>query len=228
MPQRLTKSSIYSRSLGLAACASLESKNEVCLLCEVNPKQILAFDFICASLESISAIEDTFGKGEGLPTMAFYTTGWLHDLANWSLQKWGSAITYDCNEGHQSGRERLKKLQTTRAALVGIGIAIKNPILINNHRHEDVFVALMMERAPKRSIAPNVQRFHKLGWNIYSGPKESGIEDFSCCVVSTVMSTGGTIVASREDVMGFFAENTTSNNLPPHRFKQKKGISPKK
>ncbi|GJY75587.1 hypothetical protein Tco_0480703 [Tanacetum coccineum] len=34
MPQRLTKSSIYSRSLGLAACASLESKNEVCLLCE--------------------------------------------------------------------------------------------------------------------------------------------------------------------------------------------------
>ncbi|GJW71649.1 hypothetical protein Tco_0128566 [Tanacetum coccineum] len=29
------------------------------------------------------------------------------------------------------------------------------------------------------------------------------IEDFSCCVVSTVMSTGGTIVASHEDVMGF-------------------------
>ncbi|GJR11148.1 hypothetical protein Tco_0793800 [Tanacetum coccineum] len=42
------------------ACASLESKNEVCLLCEVNPKQIPAFDFICASLESILAIEDTW------------------------------------------------------------------------------------------------------------------------------------------------------------------------
>ncbi|GJX59179.1 hypothetical protein Tco_0290569 [Tanacetum coccineum] len=62
MPQRLTKSSIYSRSLGLAACASLESKNEVCLLCEVNPKQIPAFDFICASLESILAIEDTWER----------------------------------------------------------------------------------------------------------------------------------------------------------------------
>ncbi|GJW72106.1 hypothetical protein Tco_0129023 [Tanacetum coccineum] len=65
MPQRLTKSSIYSRSLGLAACASLESKNEVCLLCEVNPKQIPAFDFICASLESILAIEDTWEREEG-------------------------------------------------------------------------------------------------------------------------------------------------------------------
>ncbi|GKB86824.1 putative reverse transcriptase domain-containing protein [Tanacetum coccineum] len=44
------------------ACASLESKNEVCLLCEVNPKQIPAFDFICASLESILAIEDTWER----------------------------------------------------------------------------------------------------------------------------------------------------------------------
>ncbi|GJR28178.1 hypothetical protein Tco_1104410 [Tanacetum coccineum] len=50
------------RSFGLAACASLESKNEVCLLCEVNPKQIPAFDFICASLESILAIEDTWER----------------------------------------------------------------------------------------------------------------------------------------------------------------------
>ncbi|GJX21470.1 hypothetical protein Tco_0224147 [Tanacetum coccineum] len=55
---------IESRSLGLAACASLESKNEVCLLCEVNPKQIPAFDFICASLESILAIEDTWEREE--------------------------------------------------------------------------------------------------------------------------------------------------------------------
>ncbi|GJZ24347.1 hypothetical protein Tco_0561806 [Tanacetum coccineum] len=44
------------------SCASLESKNEVCLLCEVNPKQIPAFDFICASLESILAIEDTWER----------------------------------------------------------------------------------------------------------------------------------------------------------------------
>ncbi|GJX93079.1 hypothetical protein Tco_0347665 [Tanacetum coccineum] len=57
------------------------------------------------------------------------------------------------------------------------------------------------------------------------GPKESGIEDFSCCVVSTVMSTGGTIMASHEDVMGFFAKNTTSNNLIRTDFKQK-GIFP--
>ncbi|GJT45051.1 hypothetical protein Tco_0953766 [Tanacetum coccineum] len=62
MPQRLTKSSIYSRSLGLSACASLESKNEVCLLCEGILKQIPAFDFFCASLETISAIEDTWER----------------------------------------------------------------------------------------------------------------------------------------------------------------------
>ncbi|GKA20502.1 hypothetical protein Tco_0700491 [Tanacetum coccineum] len=35
------------------------------------------------------------------------------------------------------------------------------------------------------------------------------------------MSTGGTIVASHEDVMGFLAKNTTSNNLIRTDFKQK-------
>ncbi|GJX95070.1 hypothetical protein Tco_0349656 [Tanacetum coccineum] len=44
MPQRLTKSSIYSRSLGLAACASFQSQ----------PLKIL-------------------GKGEGLPTWLLYS-----------------------------------------------------------------------------------------------------------------------------------------------------------
>ncbi|GKE00496.1 ribonuclease H-like domain-containing protein [Tanacetum coccineum] len=50
------------RSLGLSACASLESKNEVCLLCEVSPKanprpsQI----HLCLLLRAISAIEDTW------------------------------------------------------------------------------------------------------------------------------------------------------------------------
>ncbi|GJR46758.1 retrovirus-related pol polyprotein from transposon TNT 1-94 [Tanacetum coccineum] len=49
-------------SNGNRTCASLESKNEVCLLCEESPKQIPAFDFICASLESILAIEDTWER----------------------------------------------------------------------------------------------------------------------------------------------------------------------
>ncbi|GJU65496.1 hypothetical protein Tco_1247331 [Tanacetum coccineum] len=43
--------------------------------------------------------------------------------------------------------------------------------------------------------------------------------------LNTVMSTGGTIVASHEDVMGFFAKNTTSNNLIRIDNKQK-GIFP--
>ncbi|GKA25661.1 hypothetical protein Tco_0711770 [Tanacetum coccineum] len=46
--------------------------------------------------------------------------------------------------------------------------------------------------------------------------------------VSTVMSTGGTIVASHEDVMGFFAKNTTSNNLIRTDFKQKGDSFPRK
>ncbi|GKD39017.1 poly(A)-specific ribonuclease PARN-like protein, partial [Tanacetum coccineum] len=37
-------------------------KNEVCLLCEGILKQIPAFDFFCASLETISAIEDTWER----------------------------------------------------------------------------------------------------------------------------------------------------------------------
>ncbi|GJU09087.1 hypothetical protein Tco_1125517 [Tanacetum coccineum] len=47
-------------------------QKQVCLLCEVILKQILAFDFFCASLESISAIEDTW-EGEGLPTWPLYS-----------------------------------------------------------------------------------------------------------------------------------------------------------
>ncbi|GJS55621.1 hypothetical protein Tco_0628983 [Tanacetum coccineum] len=39
-------------------------KNKVCLLCEEILKQIPAFDFFCASLESISAIEDTWERWE--------------------------------------------------------------------------------------------------------------------------------------------------------------------
>ncbi|GJR39073.1 retrovirus-related pol polyprotein from transposon TNT 1-94 [Tanacetum coccineum] len=62
LPQRLQKALFLAGSFGLAACASLESKNEVCLLCEESPKQIPAFDFICASLESILAIEDTWER----------------------------------------------------------------------------------------------------------------------------------------------------------------------
>ncbi|GKF42872.1 hypothetical protein Tco_0126214, partial [Tanacetum coccineum] len=60
---------------------------------------------------------------------------------------------------------------------------------------------------------------------LWASPKESEIEDFSCCVVSTVMSTGGTIVVSYEDVIGFLAKDTTSKNLIRTDFKQK-GIFP--
>ncbi|GKF47131.1 hypothetical protein Tco_0136933, partial [Tanacetum coccineum] len=38
-------------------------KNQVCLLCEVILEQIPAFNFFCASLESIAAIEK-LGKWE--------------------------------------------------------------------------------------------------------------------------------------------------------------------
>ncbi|GKA88585.1 hypothetical protein Tco_0810349 [Tanacetum coccineum] len=39
-------------------------QKQVCLLCEGGLKQIPAFDFFCASLESISAIEDTWERVE--------------------------------------------------------------------------------------------------------------------------------------------------------------------
>ncbi|GJR87783.1 hypothetical protein Tco_0211794 [Tanacetum coccineum] len=67
MPQRLTKSSIYSRSLHLLVLQLVllcRDKNKVCLLCEVSLKQIPAFNFFCASLETISAIEDTWERWE--------------------------------------------------------------------------------------------------------------------------------------------------------------------
>ncbi|GKC12747.1 putative reverse transcriptase domain-containing protein [Tanacetum coccineum] len=46
----------------------------LCFLCEVKPKQIPAFDFNCASLESILAIEDALGKERDCQH-GFYTTG---------------------------------------------------------------------------------------------------------------------------------------------------------
>ncbi|GJW66330.1 hypothetical protein Tco_0120754, partial [Tanacetum coccineum] len=52
----------------------LESKNEVCLLCEGNLKQIPAFDFFCASVETISAIEETWER-RGIANMAFIQLG---------------------------------------------------------------------------------------------------------------------------------------------------------
>ncbi|GKE96954.1 hypothetical protein Tco_1581809, partial [Tanacetum coccineum] len=50
------------------------SKNEVCLLCEGILKQIPAFDFFRASLESISAIEETWERC-GIANMDFIQLG---------------------------------------------------------------------------------------------------------------------------------------------------------
>ncbi|GKC31008.1 hypothetical protein Tco_1038302 [Tanacetum coccineum] len=74
MPQRLTKSFIYSRSLGLAACASLERASTKCASCEVNLEQIPAFDFFLASLETISAIE-VLWEWRGIANMDFIKLG---------------------------------------------------------------------------------------------------------------------------------------------------------
>ncbi|GJY19401.1 reverse transcriptase domain-containing protein [Tanacetum coccineum] len=75
MPQRLTKSSIYSRSLGLSACASLESKNEVCLLCEVSPKANPSLQIHLCFFGEQSQPLKILGKGEGLPTWLLYSWG---------------------------------------------------------------------------------------------------------------------------------------------------------
>ncbi|GJW25426.1 reverse transcriptase domain-containing protein [Tanacetum coccineum] len=54
-------------SLGLAACASFVRAKTKCACCVRGVlKQIPAFYFFCASLESISAIEDTWERGEEL------------------------------------------------------------------------------------------------------------------------------------------------------------------
>ncbi|GJZ71190.1 hypothetical protein Tco_0635041 [Tanacetum coccineum] len=66
MPQRLTKSSIYSRSLHLLDLQLVllwREQKQVCLLCEGILKQIPAFNSFCASLETISAIENVLGMG---------------------------------------------------------------------------------------------------------------------------------------------------------------------
>ncbi|GKA02821.1 putative reverse transcriptase domain-containing protein [Tanacetum coccineum] len=72
MTRRLRSRSLPLLDLQLVLL--LESKNEVCLLCEGILKQIPAFNFICASLESISAIEDTWERC-GIANMAFIQLG---------------------------------------------------------------------------------------------------------------------------------------------------------
>ncbi|GJU13781.1 integrase, catalytic region, zinc finger, CCHC-type containing protein [Tanacetum coccineum] len=81
MPQRLTKSSIYSRSLGLSACASLESKNEVCLLCEVSPKANPSLQIHLCFFGEQSQPLKILGKGEGLPTWLLYN--WDGEVIKW-------------------------------------------------------------------------------------------------------------------------------------------------
>ncbi|GJY71095.1 ribonuclease H-like domain-containing protein [Tanacetum coccineum] len=96
MPQRLTKSSIYSRSLGLSACASLESKNEVCLLCEVSPKANPSLQIHLCFFGEQSQPLKILGKGEGLPTWLLYNwDGYKSRLvANKRSQQQG----IDCDE----------------------------------------------------------------------------------------------------------------------------------
>ncbi|GKD29273.1 hypothetical protein Tco_1240051 [Tanacetum coccineum] len=79
MPQRLTKSSIYSRSFIswiCSLCFFCESFNQVCLSCEGILQQIPAFYFICASLEAISAIEMLW-EWRGIANLAFIQLGWV-------------------------------------------------------------------------------------------------------------------------------------------------------
>ncbi|GKF10594.1 hypothetical protein Tco_0048520, partial [Tanacetum coccineum] len=62
-----------SSSLGLAACASLERAKTKCACCVIL-KEIPAFNFFCASLESISAIENTW-EWCGIANMALIQLG---------------------------------------------------------------------------------------------------------------------------------------------------------
>ncbi|GJS99460.1 hypothetical protein Tco_0820630 [Tanacetum coccineum] len=67
---RFSKHDVYSplkiltEVLDLQLVLLCRDTNKVCVLCEVILKQIPPFDFFCASLESISAIEDTWERGE--------------------------------------------------------------------------------------------------------------------------------------------------------------------
>ncbi|GJS55622.1 hypothetical protein Tco_0628984 [Tanacetum coccineum] len=107
-------------------------------------------------------------------------------------------------------KRAFKNLTTTLASLVGS--ASLRPFGKCNQRPTRMYLfAFKMMGMALKSMPQNEFQFlnQLMGIFVDSGPKESRIEDFSCCVVSTVMSTGGTIVASHEDVMGFFAKNTT-------------------
>ncbi|GJS36740.1 putative ribonuclease H-like domain-containing protein [Tanacetum coccineum] len=56
----IRRSATKRKDKGKAIMKEAEDKNQVCLLCEVILKQIPAFNFFCASLESIIAIENTW------------------------------------------------------------------------------------------------------------------------------------------------------------------------
>ncbi|GJY79707.1 retrovirus-related pol polyprotein from transposon TNT 1-94 [Tanacetum coccineum] len=62
---------VYSKDKPCSSCkkgkaSKSQDKNKVCLLCEEILKQIPAFNFFCASLESISAIDNTWEWVEGM------------------------------------------------------------------------------------------------------------------------------------------------------------------
>ncbi|GJS61570.1 hypothetical protein Tco_0656354 [Tanacetum coccineum] len=79
MPQRLTKGIIYSRSLHLAACASLET---------------------------ISAIENALGK-EKIPAFGFFCLLWRQSQPSKMFWEWGGryGATYKVVTGFGAGKK---------------------------------------------------------------------------------------------------------------------------
>ncbi|GKB21793.1 hypothetical protein Tco_0855716 [Tanacetum coccineum] len=64
--------------------------NQVCLLCEEILNQIPAFNCFCASLDSISAIEDTWER-RGIANLAFIQLGWVSRVDEMILARVSSA-----------------------------------------------------------------------------------------------------------------------------------------
>ncbi|GJU17988.1 hypothetical protein Tco_1145954 [Tanacetum coccineum] len=141
-----------------------------------------------------------------------------HDLCKLVIAKMGSAITYDSTRSTESGEESFKKFANNSG--------VERPYEIDAPHVKDFtnLDGILRHFITLRNFSLTLARvaiFNQLVCIfVNSGPKETGIKDLFGGEICNMMSPGGSIVASFEDVESFFVVRTPSDHLIRTYFEQ--------
>ncbi|GJY35847.1 hypothetical protein Tco_0421225 [Tanacetum coccineum] len=162
-----------------------------------------------------------------------------HELCKLVIAKASTAITNNSTRSSKSGKERFQEFYDNSSIVSGEHFCF-NPFRQVVNGHENVLVPSRRQERDHEIDASHVKDLAYLncilghfiflrdfsltltsvtpcnqvmGMSVNSRPIKSGIKGFLSGVVGTMMSPGGSIMASREDINGFLALNTSSNHL---------------